>query len=334
MTGHSIAVIGAGLIGQCHAELVAEIGCLTAIVDPSDTTPEIAQRLGCNHYPSLEDCLRAEAIDGAIVATPNHLHVPIARELVAHGIPALIEKPIADTATEAAALDDYAQTKDVPLLIGHHRRHNPIVQAAKSVIDSGRLGRITLVDAKFWLYKPDDYFNQTWRTQTGAGPVFINLIHDIDLLRYLCGDIFDVQAMRSSAARGHAVEDTATALLKFANGALGTVSVSDTTVAPWSWEFTAAENPAYPHNQGPAYMIGGTNASLTVPDLKLWQHKGAKSWWEPIDQTALTVPKGDALRLQLKHFLEVIDRTAEPLVTAKTATESLKIIEAIIGATA
>jgi predicted dehydrogenase len=331
MTGTtpSIAVIGAGLIGQRHAQLTAQHGRLVALVDPTDAAKAVAQAYGCPWYSDVETCLRHQSFDGAIVATPNHLHVPIGLELIGRGIPALIEKPIAATVAEAQTLIKASKHSGVPVLVGHHRRHNPIIKAAKSVIESGELGRLTLVDAKFWLYKPDDYYTQDWRTKAGAGPVFINLIHDIDLLRHLCGEVTDIQAIQSNAVRGFEVEDTAVVMLRFANGALGTISLSDTTAAPWSWEFTAGENPAYPHRPGPAYHIGGTDGALSVPDLKLWKHPGEKSWWAPIEATKVEAQQADALVEQFKHFLDVVQGKAQPLVTAESATESLKLIEAI-----
>ena len=91
------------------------------------------------------------------------------------------------------------------------------------------------MNAQFWLYKPEDYFDVEWRRKPGAGPVFINLIHDLDLLRHFCGEVVRVQAMESRRARGFEVEDTAALLMEVANGALGAVTVSDTVVAPWSW---------------------------------------------------------------------------------------------------
>lgn len=325
MTTPQIAVIGAGLIGLKHAQLLRNRGALAAIVDPMPPTND----LGCPVFADLSDCLAKVQIDGAIVATPNHLHVPVSQVLVDHGIPALIEKPIADTALAADALTAAAASKGVPLLVGHHRRHNPIIQTAHDTIASGQLGTLTLIDAKFWLYKPDDYFDQTWRTRDGAGPIFINLIHDIDLLRYLCGDITHVQAAQSNKTRGFDVEDTAVVLLEFASGALGTVSLSDTTVAPWSWEFTAAENPAYPHCPGPAYRIGGTKGALSLPDMKYWHHPGSRSWWQPIEVADVPFTPADALEAQLSHFFDVIAGRAAPLVTAQSATASLKTVEAI-----
>ncbi len=129
--------------------------------------------------------------------------------------------------------------------------------ALKDIIDSGRLGQVLVVNAMFWLFKPDDYFDIEWRRQAGAGPIFLNLIHDIDNLRYLFGDISAVQARESNAVRGNAVEETAVILIEFENGVLATASVSDAVVAPWSWEMTTGENPVYPKTTKPATSLAG-----------------------------------------------------------------------------
>ena len=113
-----------------------------------------------------------------------------------------------------------------------------MIQRAKAEIDSDRLGQIVSVHGMFWLIKPDDYFDVPWRREKGAGPILLNLIHDVDLLRYLCGEIVAVQAAQSNRVRGNAVEETAVIILHFDSGALGTMNVSDTIQSPWSWEFT------------------------------------------------------------------------------------------------
>ena len=63
---------------------------------------------------------------------------------------------------------------------------------------------------------------------------------------------------------------------------LGTISVSDTVVSPWSWELTSGENPAYPHTGETCYTVGGTLGSLSIPHLDLWRNPAEPSWWEPI----------------------------------------------------
>ena len=324
-----LVIAGAGLIGQRHIGLVKKHAALAAIVDPASAAKALAGTVP--HFDDLATCLDAVQADGIIIATPNHLHVEQGLLAVGHRLPMLIEKPIASVANDAQRLVAAAEAAGVPLLVGHHRRHNPRVAAAKRFLDEGGIGRIVAASGTFWLYKPDDYFDQTWRRSAGAGPVFINLIHDVDLLRHLCGEITAVQARLSSAVRGFDVEDTAAVILEFESGALGTFAASDTAVAPWSWEFTARENPAYPHVPGAAYRIAGTEAALTVPDLTVWSHPDEKSWWSPI--TRRTLPSGDqdTFDAQMLHFLDVIDG-ASPLVSGREALQSLRVIEAIVAA--
>ena len=331
-TGTRIAVIGAGLVGARHVELVARHATLAAGVDPAPASELLAQRHGAPWRTDLADCLAKDAPDGVIIATPNHLHVAGAMRAVGAGVPALIEKPIAASGDDAARLVEAAEARGVPLLVGHHRRHNARIAAARQVIGEGRLGQVVAVQGQFWLYKPSDYFDATWRTRKGAGPVFINLIHDIDLLRHLCGEVVEVQAKFSNKLRGFEVEDTAALILSFANGALGTISVSDTVAAPWSWEFAAGENPAYPHVPGGAYRIGGTDASLSVPDLTLWEHTELKSWWSPITGAPVPVQDVDPLERQLANFIAVIHGTAKPVVSGREGLRTLRLLEAVTRA--
>ncbi|MEO1161959.1 MAG: Gfo/Idh/MocA family oxidoreductase, partial [Pseudomonadota bacterium] len=303
-----IAVAGAGLIGRRHVETVGrcDAAVVSAIVDPAPAAKDYADSINCDWYASVADMLGANSPDGVIVATPNQMHVDNGLECVRANVPVLVEKPIADSAGAAGLLVDAATALNVPLLVGHHRRHNPLIAAARQKISSGVIGDIVAVHAACWLYKPDDYFNVAWRTRPGAGPVFINLIHDIDLLRHLVGEVVSVQAAESSHARKHDVEDTAAIIISFANGALGTISVSDSVVAPWSWELTAAENPAYPETGETCYFIGGTRGSLEIPKGKVWTQDGERGWWQPINQSVYDTDSRDPLAEQIDHFCKVI----------------------------
>lgn len=323
MTG--IAVIGAGLIGRKHIEVVREYASLSAIVDPGKEAQVLARSLNVPSFASVEECLQSNRPNGAIIATPNQLHLENAAAFIAERVPVLVEKPLADNTDNAARIVELAAQANVPVLVGHHRRHSPLVKVAKSTIESGRLGKIVTVHAQFWLLKPDDYFEVDWRKKAGAGPVYINLIHDIDLLRHFCGEITSIQARESNAVRGFEVEDTSAAILEFQNGALGTVTVSDTVVAPWSWELTAGENPAYPKTSMACYMIGGTKGSLSVPDLRLWAHPGKQSWWEPIEATVLPYEPADPIKEQLLHFVDVIEQGEAPLVNAVAGMKNLQV---------
>jgi predicted dehydrogenase len=326
-----LAVLGAGLIGKRHIEHAAAepMAELLAVVDPSPVGEALAREHRVPWFASLSDLLATHKPDGLIVATPNQMHVENGLQAIEAGIPVLMEKPMADTVEAATRLVEAAERAGVPLLTGHHRRHNPMIQAAKRAIEAEGLGRVLAVQGQCWFFKPADYFDVSWRREKGAGPIFINLIHDVDNLRYLCGDVVTVQAFESNAVRGHAVEETVVVILRFVSGVLGTVNVSDTIVAPWSWELTSGENPAYPQTYQSCYQIGGTHGSLTIPYLDLWRNVGERSWWEPVRPERLSYEPGDPLRLQIQQFCKVIRGIEPPFVSGRDGLETLRVIEAV-----
>ncbi len=327
----NIAVVGAGLMGKRHVEAIQSLANMrvAAIVDPSEAAETYAKSAGASWHADISDMIQAVRPDGIVLATPNRLHVDHGLQCIEARIPVLVEKPIAADVQSAATLVEAAEDRNAKLLVGHHRRHNPIIQAAKRVIDDGRIGRIIAAQAMCWLIKPDDYFDAAWRREPGAGPIFINLIHDLDLLRYLCGEIVSVFALESNIARGNAVEDTAAIALQFQNGALGTITLSDSVVAPWSWEMTAGENPAYPQTDEACYLIGGTHGAIEVPGLRLWRQPQGRGWWEPITSETIDVAPVDPITAQLRHFHAVAMGAEEPLVSGREGLRSLAVVEAI-----
>jgi len=327
----TIALVGAGLIGRAHlARLDASPDCgCAAICDPSDGAKALAAERGTPWFASPREMLAAMTPDGAIIATPNALHVPGTIECLEAGVPALVEKPLAESVAAAQRLVAVQARTGVPVLGGHHRRHNPIVKAARKLVREGGIGRLVAVNALFLIRKPDDYFDVAWRREAGGGPVLINLIHDIDNLRFICGEIDSVQAMTSNATRGFAVEDTAALIFRFANGALGTATVSDVTPSPWSWELSSGENPAYPQREGHCYLMAGSEGSLSIPSLERWHYEGRQGWWEPLLRESLAVTPVEPLAEQLRHFCAVIRGTETPITDAEDAARTLAVVEAV-----
>ncbi|MGL9623819.1 Gfo/Idh/MocA family oxidoreductase [Bradyrhizobium sp. U531] len=326
-----IGVAGAGLIGRRHIELIAASSdCeLAGIADPSLAAREYAQAEGVPCHADHRALLAQEQPDGLVIASPNNLHLPMALDCAAAGVPALIEKPVTETVAAAQRLCAAIRRTGVPMLVGHHRRHNPIIKAARETVASGRLGQLTAVVTLWLLKKPDDYFEVTWRREQGGGPLLINLIHDIDNLRFICGEIAEVQALTSNKARGFAVEDTAALLLRFGGGALGTVTVSDATPAPWSWELSSGENAAYPRQDEPCYIFSGTEGSLSVPNMELWSYAGRPGWYAPLSRQTVAPPAFDPLVEQLRHFCAMIRGDEQPLITAEDAMGTLAVVEAV-----
>ena len=329
-----IAILGVGTIGRHHAEIVAaEPGLSLSIVDPAPVGAALADNLGAACFPDLGALLATRRPDGLIVATPNRLHVPQGLTALAAGIPALIEKPLADDPAEGRRLVEVAEAARVPLLVGHHRRYGAVLRAAKVAVAEGRLGQILSVHAQCWLPKPDSYFEPEWRRAPGAGPILINLIHDIDALRFLVGEIASVGAIATHAGRNLAVEDSAAITLAFVGGAVGTVTVSDAIPAPWSWELTSGENPDYPREDAFAYLLGGCRGSLAIPSLDLW-HQARRHWHMPLARTRLHAAPIDPLVEQLRHFAAVIRGELKPLVPASEGLKSLQAVAAIREAVA
>lgn len=331
----NIAIVGAGLVGLQHIDAIRRATNveLAAIVDTSDDALKLASELQVDFYSSLDELFQHRKVDGAILSTPTPLHVEQGLQCIEADCPVLIEKPIAVSAKDALALVTRGNERAVPVLVGHHRRHNPIIQKAHALISSGEIGDVRGAQGTCWLYKPDDYFEiAPWRTKKGAGPISVNLVHDIDLMRYLLGDVTRVQATAAQSARGFENEDVAAAVLTFNSGVVGTITVSDSIVSPWSWELTAGENPAYPVTNQSCLMIGGSKGSLSIPDLTLWSHKGTRSWWEPISATSYPQTSSEPLVNQIEQFADVIAGKAEPLVSAFEGMKTLQVVEAIQNA--
>ena len=342
-----IVVAGAGLIGQEHIKRVLDVPgvALAGIVDVAPKAKEQADALNVPWFPNLEIMLEKEKPDGVVVGLPNQFHFAAGMSLVRHGVPMLMEKPVCDSLQEAVQFADAAEKAGVPVLVGHHRRHSQLTQRAKAMIDSGRLGKITAVHGFCWFLKPKDYFEgkTEWRGQPGAGVVLLNLIHVVDDLRNLCGDISSVQAASSSAARGLPVEDTVGIILKFRNGAIGTLAISDAAAAPWNWEMTAGENQAFPRTDEFCYVVAGMEGSLSVPRLELWHHGSDRSWWSPIRCERAAAPEKDPFTLeshsdpltnQMRHFRDVIRGIAKPLLDARGGTKTLEATLAVKEAAA
>jgi predicted dehydrogenase len=327
-----IAVIGAGLIGRKHLGILKEDPAfeVAGIADPSPQAETYARENDFACFRESEALLEKTRPDGVVIANPNALHRETALLCVARGIPAIVEKPIADTLGDARAIVEAAAKAKVPVLTGHHRRHNPIMQAAHDVAAGGVLGKVVAATGTWLHRKPDDYYDVTWRREAGGGPILINAIHDIDCLRMVVGEIESVQAMASSKLREFPVEDTAAAVLRFANGALGTFIVSDATASPWNWEATSRESAITPSEIENCFVIAGTRGSLSIPQLQHWSYdKPEGAWADPLTRRTLPVRHADPYPRQLHHFARVIRGEEEPVIDAAEGMRTLAATLAI-----
>ena len=330
-----LAVVGAGLIGEKHARLVSgHSGTkLVGVCDVDVKHRSTADALGVPFYQHVEELLERERPEGAIVATPNHLHASVAEVCARQAVHILVEKPIGDTLEAASRIVEVAEKNEVQVLVGQHRRHNPLIREARTIVKDGTLGKLVAVSMLWALLKPADYFAVGWRSRRpGGGPIFINLIHELDTLRFICGEISQVCALASAAVRKFAVEDSMSLSLAFENGALGSVVASDATPAPWSYEATSGENPYYFSSDENCYHFLGTLGSLAFPQLDLWRYasEGRSGWQYPLEKSRRQIVAQDPLLLQLEHFCRVIRYGEKPLVDGGDGRRSLEVALAVL----
>ena len=327
-----LAVVGCGLVGRRHIAAIEQTEGVRvcAIIDPDSAIKRLASDKGYSYFADIDEMLSAMRPDGIIIATPTNLHVIQGIKCVEAGVPTLVEKPLSHSLEEGKKLVAASEKQNVPLLVGHHRRHNPIISKVKELISAGEIGEVRALHCTCWFYKPDSYFeNAHWRTKKGAGPISVNLAHDIDLMRYLCGEVVQVQAQKTLARRGYENEDVASAVLGFTNGAIGTVTVSDSIVAPWSWEFTSQEYPIYPYADESSLLIGGSEGAISIPDVKIWKHQKERDWWTPIESQKAEIRKSDPLINQIGHFIKIIDEKEESIVSGREGLRTLAVVDAI-----
>lgn len=326
-----IAIVGAGFIGRRHVGFVRAVPDLE-LVGAADPAPAAAPWLagqGVAHFEDFRRMLEETRPASVVVATPNQLHEMVAVECLERGIPVLIEKPIAHTVESALRICAAVKRTGTQALVGHHRRHNPLMRAAREFIASGALGRIAAVAATDLRRKPDAYYQQAWRREPGGGPLLINGIHDIDCLRHLVGEIETVMAVTGRHARGYAVEDTAGVTFTFDNGAIGNLTISDAVQGPWAWEIASGEEVGYPHEHEDTYLIAGTEGSLAVPTLTHWRNERGGGRADPFIRKQLFYEPADPWVEELRHFAAVARGATAPAITAEDGMRTLAATLAI-----
>ena len=329
-----LVLIGAGVIGARHVKLVAaEPACdLVALADPAPAARDVAEAAAIAHYSDYEKMLDRERPQGAIVAAPTPLHAAVGEACARRGIHMLMEKPVTDTVEAGHRLIAAAEHYGVRILVGHHRRFDPAVEAADKIIASGEIGRLIAISGQWAVRKPDHYYEMDWRREPGGGPILINLIHDIDMMRLWCGEVESAYAETGNAERGFAVEDSGVLVLRFQSGVRATITFSDATPSPWGWERASGDNPHTPASGENCYRFFGTAASFEFPNIVLWRTpEGADASWEqPIRKEARPLPERAALAAQLRHFLDVARGEAEPRVSVDDALATLSATTALL----
>ncbi len=214
-----IGVIGTGAMGKNHARVCAELSNidLVGIADKDKKTVQnIAHRFNVNAFTDYHKLL--PQTDAVIIATPTVTHFDIAKDAIDAGKHILVEKPVCDVVKKGEKLIQKANENDLVFSVGHIERHNPIVSFTKKSLETNQYGDLITLSSK-------RVSNFPGRIRD-VGVIFDFGVHDIDVMRYIAGEVQSVYAKAGRFNKNIAYEDHATILLNFSNGLCGVVEVN------------------------------------------------------------------------------------------------------------
>jgi predicted dehydrogenase len=318
-------IIGAGIIAAVHADAIALLpdARLVAVTDVAAAAAgEFAAARGCAAEPTPDDLLARRDVDVVCVCVPSGLHAEVGIRAAKAGKHLVVEKPVDVTLEAADRLIAAARQAGVALTVMSQHRFDPGVAELKRLIDDGVLGRLVLGEASTKWYRTQAYYDSApWRgTWAMDGGALLNQgIHYVDLLRWCLGPATEVTAVCTTQAHDIEVEDTALAIVRFASGAVGTISA------------TTAAYPGFPQR----LEITGTEGTVTVEDGQLVR-TALRQAVEASSPSAKPGAAADPAALdaavhaaQLADLLAAADEGREPAVSGQDGRDALEIVRAV-----
>lgn len=307
-----IGIVGAGAIAQAYLNVLN--GCDFAIVNAiTDLRPdavkaaaEIARCEGFTDYEEMAD--RAE-LDAVIICTPPVTHPDIAVFFLDRGIPVLCEKPWAISVEGAQRIAAAGQRNGKLVTMASKFRYVEDVIRLRSIITSGLLGSILLVENAF--VAPVD-MSSRWNSQpgiSGGGVVIDNGTHSIDIIRYLLGPIQEVLTVPSTCTDGLKVEDNASMFCRTRNGVEARVDLS------WTFDKQLSN----------FISVFGTHGTAHVGWRESRYKQRSSSDWIVFGSG---YDKIAAFRNNVRNFCAAVDGTEMPLISASDALASVHVIQA------
>jgi UDP-N-acetyl-2-amino-2-deoxyglucuronate dehydrogenase len=332
MTGHGFAIVGCGVISRTHARAIAALPdahLVTAVDVEPERAAALTAQFGGEPETDLGRALSRADVDIVSVCVPSGLHAEVGCLAAAAGKHVLVEKPIDITLGAADRLIAAAEGAGVKLAVISQHRFDAGVRQMKDIISSGRLGRLLVGDAYIKWYRTQDYYDSgdwrgTWALD-GGGCLMNQGVHYVDLLRWMMGPVRSIVARCRTAAHQIEVEDIATALLEFENGAVGVLEAS-TSIYP---------------GMGERLEISGTGGTLVVESgvmrvSELKDYRGETSFYgrkvdahEPLAAEGVADPASisdNSHQAQIQDLLEAIEGDRDPFVTGREARHALEVI--------
>jgi UDP-N-acetyl-2-amino-2-deoxyglucuronate dehydrogenase len=339
------AIIGCGKVGHTHAmayKTLPESNFVAVYSRDSAKAGSFAQEFGVEAYSDLGSMLKDPDVDVVSICTPPHVHPDLVQACADHGVHMLIEKPVA---FDLKGCDDIVSTVDrarVKLGVVSQRRFYEPVQRVRQAIDAGKIGKPILGTLVLLSWRDEAYYNMdVWRGRwdTEGGGVLLNqAVHQIDLFQWLMGPIDELFGYWANLNHPFIeVEDTALAAVRFKNGALGTIVLSNSQKPGLYGKIHVhGENGASVGVQtdGGSAFISGVTEEVEPPINDIWTVPGEEhllAQWQDEDRSRCA--SIDVMthyhRLQIQDFLGAVITDREPAVTGREGRKPVEIATAI-----
>lgn len=323
-----IGIIGTGAIAVKHAAAIRELEGAELLAVCSSTKGraiEAKKTFGVESYADIHSFLKHPRLDLIAICTASGHHMGPALTSIAAGKHVLIEKPIEINLKRADQIIQAARENGVKLGVIFQNRFNPDYIQLKKALQEGLLGKLLLGNAYVNWFRDEAYYKSSpWKGTVegdGGGALINQAIHTIDLLLDCMGAVHSVFGKTDTLHHKIETEDSATAVVEFKNGALGTITAS------------TAISPGYPER----LEIYGSKGSIILEGgkIKAWDIQGEPS-------RIMNSPAGknsgasDPMAIghqwhleQYKDFLNAIQEDRAPLVNGEEGIKSLALIEGI-----
>ena len=298
-----VGIVGAGGISATHVRAAQAIEGVEIVAVHGGNpvkTRALAESAGAAPFDAY-DAFLAHPMDMVAIGSPSALHAEQGIAAARRGLHVLVEKPLDISSSRVDTLIAETDRAGVKLGVFFQERLAPELVALKRRIDDGELGTPLFISGTVQWYRPPEYYagsrwRGTWKWD-GGGALMNQGIHTVDVLLWLFGDVVGVTGHTSTRLHAIEVEDTAAALLEFANGATGTI------------EATTAACPGFPRR----LEVTGTKGRVVQED----------------PPRAASVGDATPHRRVFEDFIDAIHANRRPACDGREGRRSVALIEAI-----
>lgn len=323
-----LAVIGTGYMGTRHALKCSRLSStrLIAVVDIDEARARAAAReLDCQYFTSASELLASAEFDAAIISTPTVDHYPLGKQLLSAGKHCLIEKPLAQTAAQAAELAHLATQHGVILIPGHIERFNPAISAVVSESPSIHYMKSHRVGPNSFRSTDIDVIDDV-------------LIHDLDLLLYLTRSTLDEVVITHSIASPAGLSDVINTHVKTKSGCFADLTASRLGLQRRREIRLFCPDAYYSIDCGKrtAHKLDRLRYFNGLADLRALQMMNREPTAEEVHSClgveSLVNPTSDprdALELEISYFLDLISGNCHSIFSAMDGVHALEFAESL-----